>query len=285
MAPLVARFVGVYTPEASESVAPSRRPWPPRSLRGDVGGTPAQHEVNQDGVRRPLGGFHPAAARNRIRTSGGALGAHTKHTIEAASAPLRADPPMASEAADALGTMAIPPLALKAPWHVRHARQILYGVASLAAAGVAYFAYYAWSLHTDPLDRSIAARWRADRAPAALAGAAPIAATAHQATTADVVVPAASTSAPAMPRKPQPRASLVKQVDPARAEAATRAPPLARTHAAVTHTRPNDAASDIAVAAVPSSGNDKPRSSGGSTCSAEVTALGLCNPGAERERK
>lgn len=36
------------------------------------------------------------------------------------------------------------------PWHVRHARKLIGGAAVLVAAGVAFFSYYAWRLHTEP---------------------------------------------------------------------------------------------------------------------------------------
>lgn len=212
------------------------------------------------------------------------MGAHEKHAVEGPAEPLRADPPAATGGVDALTALAIPPLELKAPWHVRHARKILYAVASVASAGVAYFSYYAWSLHTDPLDRSIAARWRADRA-SAPAGAAPSAAP-HQAVTGVAVAPAARTIAPAQSRPPQQRVIRAGQVDAvAPGEGASPAPPLTRAHPVVTHTRPNDSASETnGAASTRPSGNDKPRSASGSACSAEVAALGLCTRAGQEGR-
>lgn len=212
------------------------------------------------------------------------MGAHEEHAVEAPAASVRAAPPMATEGADALTVLAIPPLELKAPWHVRHARKILCAVASMASVGVAYFSYYAWSLHTDPLDRSIAARWRADRAPAP-AAAAPSAAPHHQAVTGVVVGPAASAITPAQSRPPQQRAVRTRPVDTAaRGEGVSPAPPLARAHP-VTHTRPDDSVSETeGAASTRPSGNDKPRSASGSACSAQVAALGLCSRAGQEGR-
>ena len=213
---------------------------------------------------------------------GRALGAHEKQAVEAPAASLRATPPVAAERADALTALAIPPLELKAPWHVRHARKILYAVASVASAGVAYFSYYAWSLHTDPLDRSIAARWRADRSPAPTGT--PPATPIHQAVTGVVAVPATSANASAPPRGPQQRPIRTKPVEAAvLSEGARQAPALSRAHPVVTHTRPNDPASADAAAPARARGPDRSSSPGGTRCSTEVAALGLCNPGTRQE--
>jgi len=174
------------------------------------------------------------------------LGSHDRPVAEAAAA--RTSPAVPSH--DEGSLLPIPEVQFKPPWHVRHARAILSGVALACAAGLAYGGYALWRLSSDPLEKLISERGRPLQ-PAAAAGT--------------IVPPRPAEPAPAARvAAPPPRPAIAKAM-PLAQPAATLAAPAGPAHRPVTHTQPAEPAPAAAQA-----------SAAARACGEAVAALGLC---------
>jgi len=139
-------------------------------------------------------------------------------------------------------------MAIKPPWHIRHARMLIAAAGVLAAATVAYLSYQVWRMSNDPFDRIMKTRAVPPRA-------------VHP-------VPVVATSVPAAP---EPVIAAPADLRPAVPQASTR-------RASVTHTQREEAA-PAAAAAIPVT-DPVPRG-----CAPGVAALGLCESVATKAGK
>jgi hypothetical protein len=173
-------------------------------------------------------------------------------------------------------------LAITPPWHIRHARILIAGVAVLATVGLAYFSYQVWRSTRDPqivVTRGTAASPVAAHPVPAVAPAEPV--IPKPVIAAPTPKPVIATPAPKpviaapaqLPASTTPSASV-------RQPAAAGVPSSGPRRARVTHTEPEEAApAAAATAAVPAT---DPAPSG---CAPGVVALGLCGSVATKAGK